>query len=61
MGAEDHMFLPGISKLVKDHSSSELFVIPDCGHVVNVEKADVFNEKVIGFIKALRQKRGSQI
>ena len=48
------MFLPGISKLVKDHSSSELFVIPDCGHVVNVEKADVFNEKVIAFIKALR-------
>jgi pimeloyl-ACP methyl ester carboxylesterase len=56
MGAEDHMFLPGISKLVKDHSSSELFVIPDCGHVVNVEKADVFNEKVIGFIQSLKQK-----
>lgn len=51
MGAEDHMFLPSISKLVKDHSSSRLFVIPNCGHVVNVEQPDIFNQEVIRFIK----------
>lgn len=50
MGAEDHMFLPSITKLVEDHTSSELFVIPDCGHVVNVEQPVVFNRKVISFI-----------
>jgi pimeloyl-ACP methyl ester carboxylesterase len=54
MGSEDHMFLPSISKLVKDHGSSQLIVVPDCGHVVNVEKADVFNQAAIQFIKSLR-------
>ena len=53
MGSEDHMFLPSIAKLVQDHASSELFVIPDCGHVVNVERPDVFNAKAIGFLKQL--------
>ncbi len=51
MGAEDHMFLPSISKLVEHHSSSQLSVIPHCGHVVNVEQPAVFNQTVIAFIK----------
>ena len=51
MGAEDHMFLPSISKLVKNHLSSQLYVIPACGHVVNVEQPLIFNEEVIRFIK----------
>ncbi len=49
-------FLPSIAKLVKDHRSSELFVISDCGHVVNVERPDVFNSKAIGFIQSLENK-----
>ena len=53
MGAEDHMFLPSISKLVKDHRSSELYVIPDCGHVVNVQKPAAFNTEAIRFLNAL--------
>jgi pimeloyl-ACP methyl ester carboxylesterase len=55
MGSEDHMFLPSISKLVGHHSSSKLIVIKDCGHVVNIEKAEVFNEKVISFITSLEK------
>lgn len=51
MGSEDHMFLPSISKLVQRHSSSQLFVIPDCGHVVNVEGAAIFNQTAIRFLK----------
>ncbi len=51
MGEEDHMFLPSISKLVKDHDSSELVIIPNCGHVVNIEKPKIFNSKVLKFIK----------
>jgi pimeloyl-ACP methyl ester carboxylesterase len=50
MGEEDHMFLPSISKLVKDHQYSQLLVIPDCGHVVNVEKPEIFNKEAILFI-----------
>ena len=51
MGEEDHMFLSSISKLVKNHHSSNLIVIPDCGHVVNVEQPKIFNVQVLKFIK----------
>lgn len=51
MGSEDHMFLPSISKLAKDHKMSELFVVPNCGHVVNVEQPELFNETAIAFLK----------
>lgn len=53
MGAEDHMFLPSITKLVQNHQSSELFVVPNCGHVVNVEQPKVFNEKVLAYLGAV--------
>ncbi len=50
MGEQDHMFLPSISKLVQNHESSELLVIPDCGHVVNVERPHVFNKEAINYL-----------
>ncbi len=53
MGAEDHMFLPSITQLSKRHSSSKLFVIPECGHVVNVEQSEIFNTETIRFINEL--------
>jgi len=53
MGEEDHMFLPSITKLVKNHTSSRLVTIPQCGHVVNVEEPEVFNKQSIRFIRAL--------
>ena len=53
MGSEDYMFLPSITKIVKDHKSSQLQVIEDCGHVVNVEKPEEFNSRAIQFLKAL--------
>jgi pimeloyl-ACP methyl ester carboxylesterase len=53
MGQEDHMFLPSISKLVENHSSSSLIVVPNCGHVVNVEQPEFFNRTVIKFIQQL--------
>lgn len=52
MGSEDYMFLPSISQLVKKQSASILHVIPACGHVVNVEKPDVFNKTAIEFLKS---------
>ena len=51
MGAEDHMFLPSISKIVQDHASSRLVVLPSCGHVVNVEQPQLFNEIAVNFLK----------
>ncbi|MEL6256199.1 MAG: alpha/beta fold hydrolase [Bacteroidota bacterium] len=55
MGSEDYMFLPSISKLVRNHKSSTLFVIPKCGHVVNVEQPEVFNREVIGYLGGLKK------
>ena len=52
MGEEDYMFLPSVRKVVERHyKSSKLFVIENCGHVVNVDRPLVFNEQVIAFIK----------
>lgn len=52
MGEEDYMFLPSVRKVVEKHyKSSKLFVIEHCGHVVNVEKPNIFNKEVISFIR----------
>lgn len=51
MGEEDYMFLPSVKKVVESHyKTARLFVVENCGHVVNVEKPTVFNEAVIPFI-----------
>lgn len=54
MGEEDHMFLPSISKIVRDHKSALLHVIPACGHVVNVEQPQVFNNIAIEFLRKIK-------
>ena len=51
MGEEDYLFLPTIKKIAKAHQVSELFVIADCGHVVNVEQPGVFNREVIRYLQ----------
>lgn len=53
MGSEDHMFLPSISKLVKNHLSSRLIVVQNCGHVVNIDQSEEFNSKVLGYLSTL--------
>ncbi len=50
MGAEDYLFLPSIQKIVASHTTSELFVVENCGHVVNVEQPIIFNSKVIDYL-----------
>jgi pimeloyl-ACP methyl ester carboxylesterase len=53
MGEEDYMFLPSVRQVVASHAkTAELFVIQNCGHVVNVEQPVIFNEKVIGYLKS---------
>jgi pimeloyl-ACP methyl ester carboxylesterase len=50
MGSEDHMFLPSIKKLVKAHKQTQLQIIPNCGHVVNVDAAQTFNTISLDFL-----------
>jgi pimeloyl-ACP methyl ester carboxylesterase len=51
MGEEDYMFLPSVRKVVEKHfKSSQLFVVEQCGHVVNIEQPNAFNATVLSFI-----------
>ncbi len=50
MGDEDYMFLPQVMNLVKIHTTSSLQIIPDSGHVCNVEQPELFNQWAIDFI-----------
>ena len=53
MGNEDYMFLPSVRKVVESHfKTSKLLVIENCGHVVNVEKWEIFNLEVIKYIRS---------
>jgi pimeloyl-ACP methyl ester carboxylesterase len=51
MGAEDHLFLAPVKKLVENDDSSKLLVVENCGHVVNIENHLVFNKLSIQFIQ----------
>ena len=53
MGAEDHLFLPSIKNIVSKHVTSSLFIVDNCGHVVNVEQPETFNNETIKFITSL--------
>ena len=53
MGEQDHLFLPTIEKITQSHKTAKLSIVKNCGHVVNVEQADVFNKKVQEFISSL--------
>ena len=54
MGSEDYMFLPSVRNVVDEHLSSQLQVIHKCGHVVNIEQPEKFNNMTIDFIKKLK-------
>jgi pimeloyl-ACP methyl ester carboxylesterase len=51
MGEEDYMFLPPVRRLVEQHRWSMLRVLEDSGHVVNVDRSDLFNRLSIEFIQ----------
>jgi pimeloyl-ACP methyl ester carboxylesterase len=51
MGAEDHMFLEPVKRVVKEHQSAWLEIVPDSGHVVNVDQPEHFNRSAIAFIQ----------
>lgn len=53
MGNEDYMFLPSIQELAKRHANSQLQIVPNCGHVVNIEQPTIFNSASISFLKSL--------
>jgi pimeloyl-ACP methyl ester carboxylesterase len=55
MGEQDYLFLTPVRKLVSRHSFSKLIVLPECGHVVNVERSELFNKGMLSFIHNLNK------
>ena len=53
MGDQDHLFLPNVKKVVGQHKLASLHVIPQCGHVVNVEQSQIFNYTSLNFLNSL--------
>ena len=53
MGAQDYMFLPSVRKVVEQQQLSQLQVIPNCGHVVNIERPQQFNQLSLHFLQRL--------
>ena len=51
MGDQDYMFLPSVRKITESDHLSQLLVLEECGHVVNVEKPEKFNEGMLLFLK----------
>ena len=51
MGEQDYMFLQSVRKVVEDHPLSKLLILEECGHVVNVEKPEKFNDGMLRFLK----------
>jgi pimeloyl-ACP methyl ester carboxylesterase len=52
MGDEDYMFLPQVKALIKTHTChSSLVVVPDSGHICNVDNAPFFNREALLFLK----------
>lgn len=50
MGSEDYLFLPAVKKIVSSHKKSTLAVIEKCGHVVNIEQPQIFNDLVLAHL-----------
>lgn len=50
MGDEDYMFLPQVMELVRKHTTSQLTIIANSGHVCNVEQPELFNQYAMQFI-----------
>ncbi len=51
MGEKDYMFIHPVKEMVALHAQSELYEIPNCGHVCNVEQPELFNQRSIEFIQ----------
>ena len=53
MGDEDYMFLPQVKALLKRHTKySSLIIVPNAGHVCNVDNVAYFNNAALGFLLA---------
>lgn len=51
MGNQDYMFLSFVKKNVAVDKSTDLLILNKCGHVVNIERPDEFNQGMLNFLQ----------
>lgn len=56
MGSEDYLFLPAVQKIIASHKKSTLEIIEKCGHVVNIEQPQIFNDLLLSHLKRFELK-----
>lgn len=56
MGDEDYMFLPSVKLVASRHDNARLIVVPESGHVVNVDQPRHFNRLVHTFVRGLEKR-----
>ena len=49
-GRQDHLFIEDVKKMAEREINGKIEIIENCGHVVNIEKAELFNEISIEFL-----------
>lgn len=59
MGEQDYLFLEPIKKMIFGIQSAALLVVAECGHVVNIEKAQEFNDKVIEYLLTFKNQNST--
>lgn len=52
MGDADHLFLPPVRELVAGNNMASLMIIPNAGHVCNVDQPRLFNRYSTDFLKS---------
>ena len=50
-GDEDHCFLSGVKKIVRQKNTMKLNIINKCGHICSIEKWNDFNNMALSFLK----------
>ena len=49
-GKEDHLFIEDVKKMAQLEPNGKLEIIENCGHIVNIEKAEIFNEITLDYL-----------
>lgn len=49
-GKEDHLFIEDVKKMANLEPKGKIQIIENCGHIVNIEKAEIFNDITLEYL-----------
>lgn len=58
VGGQDHLFLKPTIRYVEQFESVTLEIVQRCGHLVSLEKSDIFNNKCLDFLRSFSRNSG---